>query len=427
MLLKYELNKLKKIDFVNKAMTSDEVYSTYKPTAFINGCLYDMKTHTNITKVEDENVSDGYLFTNEGIGIHNGKPMWVSYVEAQKDETIQDFISGSPILVIDGNVRIEWGNKVSKAIMGKAYRSAIGFNNTYFFMYCSENKLTLEELAAYMQKQGCEYAINLDGGGSCHLQTEKKIFATSPRKNASWLLAYLETEGEAMGKKVFLGVGHGGNDPGTVANGLKEKDVNLTMALACRDELERHGITVLMSRYKDENDALTEEIKECNAFAPNLAVDIHNNAGGGDGFEVFCHHKGGTSKALAQNINNEVIKIGQNSRGVKTRLNASGNDYYGFIRQTTAPAVIVEGAFLDNKTDVQIIDTEAEQKAFGVAYAKGILATLGIAYNEAPKSNTAKGDTIYRVQVGTYKLKENAEATALRLRTLGFDTIIKEG
>ena len=83
--------------------------------------------------------------------------------------------------------------------------------------------------------------------------------------------------------KVFIGVGHGGSDPGAVANNTKEKDLNLSIAIACRDELKRHGVTVKMSRSKDENDTLSEEIAECNAFSPDLAVDIHNNAGGGDG------------------------------------------------------------------------------------------------------------------------------------------------
>lgn len=77
--------------------------------------------------------------------------------------------------------------------------------------------------------------------------------------------------------KVFLGVGHGGRDSGAVGH-LVEKDVNLVEALECRDSLESHGVQVLMSRNKDENDPLTEEIRECNAFGPDLAVDIHNSA-----------------------------------------------------------------------------------------------------------------------------------------------------
>ena len=200
--------------------------------------------------------------------------------------------------------------------------------------------------------------------------------------------------------KVFLGVGHGGSDPGAVANGFKEKDLNLSIALACNDVLKRHGVDVLMSRTKDENDTLPEEIKECNAFNPELAIDIHNNAGGGDGVEAFYHYGGGASKTLAENVVAEIVAIGQNSRGTKIKKNASGTDYFGFIRETNAPAVIVECAFVDNANDMKIIDTEAERKTMGVAIAKGILKTLGIAYTEEKKTEAeevytvVKGDTL---------------------------------
>ena len=204
-----------------------------------------------------------------------------------------------------------------------------------------------------------------------------------------------------MSKKVFIGVGHGGSDSGAVANGLKEKDLNLAIAKALNDELIRHGVSVLMSRTKDENDPLADEIKECNKFAPDYAVEIHNNAGGGDGVEIFHHHKGGKGKTLAQNILNEIVAIGQNSRGLKTKTNSAGKDYYGWIRETVAPACLIECAFVDNKKDIAIIDTAAEQKTMGVAIAKGVLKTLGIKWVEEKKytltvSNLtkAKADTL---------------------------------
>lgn len=183
--------------------------------------------------------------------------------------------------------------------------------------------------------------------------------------------------------KVFIGIGHGGSDPGAVANGLEEADLNLVIGLACATELERHGVKVRTSRTKDENDPLNEEVKECNTYDPDLAVDIHINAGGGDGAEVYHYSGGGTSKTLAQNINTAIIAHGQNSRGIKTRVNTNGTDYYGFIRDIKAPSVIVECAFIDNKTDIKIIDTTAEQKAMGVAIAKGVLKTLGITWKAA--------------------------------------------
>jgi N-acetylmuramoyl-L-alanine amidase len=233
-----------------------------------------------------------------------------------------------------------------------------------------------------------------------------------------------------MAKKVFLGVGHGGSDPGAVKY-LIEKDVNLNMALACRDELARHGVQVRMSRTKDENDTLQQEIAECNAFAPDLAVDIHDNAGGGDGFEAYYHIGGGLSKTLAQNIEAEVKKIGQNSRGIKTKVGNGGTDYFGFIRETVCPAIICEGVFVDNKKDAAQADTLKEQQAFGVAYAKGILKTLGIAYKEPtaekkPAAAASSGKT-YKVQVGAYKSKANAEAQLAKIKKAGFDAVIVTG
>ena len=216
--------------------------------------------------------------------------------------------------------------------------------------------------------------------------------------------------------RIFIGVGHGGTDSGAIGNGFKEKDLNLSIALACNEILVNHGVTVMMSRTKDENDNISEEIKECNNFKPDIAIDIHNNAGGGDGAECFYHYAGGKGKILAENVLTEIVKTGQNSRGTKTRVNSSGKDYYAFIRETTAPAIIVECAFVDNATDIQILNTVDKQVAMGKAVAKGILRTLGIPYVETKK--------LYRVQVGAYELKSNAIITQNILKSYGYDAII---
>ena len=201
--------------------------------------------------------------------------------------------------------------------------------------------------------------------------------------------------------KVFLGVGHGGKDPGAVGY-IKEADVNLNMALACTDYLVSNGVEVKMSRTRDENDDLNEEIRECNTYNPDLAVDIHNNAGGADGFEVYHSIFRGKGTILAQNIEKEVIAIGQNSRGCKSRKSSKGNyDYYGFIRDTKAPAVICEGVFVDNKADSEQADTLEEQKAFGVAYAKGIMKTLGI------EEHTPATDNVVEEEEEIMKIYQN--------------------
>lgn len=223
-----------------------------------------------------------------------------------------------------------------------------------------------------------------------------------------------------MEKRVFIGVGHGGSDPGAVAGSIYEKNMNLPIAHACRAELERHGVTVLMSREMDEDESLSGKIQMANDFDAALALDIHNNAGGGDGAEVYHTYKGGTGKVLAENILQAVQDIGQNSRGAKVIKNKNGVDGYLFIRNTYMPAVIVECAFIDNAKDFTIIDTEQERTAMGVAIAKGVLKTLGIAWQ-------APSDKLYRVQIGAYKVKANAQAQLEKARAAGFaDAFITE-
>lgn len=209
--------------------------------------------------------------------------------------------------------------------------------------------------------------------------------------------------------KVFLSAGHGGNDPGAVAYGMKEKDINLNIMLACNDVLVRHNVVTVLSRTIDENDPVSQEVKEANASGAVIAVSFHTNAGGGDGSEsLYCSEKG---KKLAELCEKHVRALGQNSRGAKKRTNLR------FLKGTKMTAVLCECAFIDNDKDNNIIDTVKEQKAFGVAYAKAILEHLGITYKE---------DKTYIVQVGTYKSKANADIALKKAKASGFsDAFIK--
>ena len=227
------------------------------------------------------------------------------------------------------------------------------------------------------------------------------------------LTKYDTMEVVTMSRKVFLSAGHGGSNPGAVANGLKEKDINLNTLLACKDELERHGVKVVCSRTKDENDDVYEEVREANASGAEIAVSFHANAGGGDGFEAFYHTANANGKKLATLGEKYVKALGQNSRGIK-----SGNHLY-FVKNTKMDAVLFESFFLDNVKDKAIGDTVEEQKSFGVAYAKAILEYLGIAY-VAP----VETDKLYRVQVGAFRNKENSEKLLAELKKKGYSGFI---
>lgn len=210
--------------------------------------------------------------------------------------------------------------------------------------------------------------------------------------------------------KVFLSAGHGGSDPGAVGFGMKEKDINLNIMLACLDELVKHGVTVVCSRTKDENDPVGNEVKEANASGADVAVSFHTNAGGGNGSESYYWTNDLKGQKLATLCEKHAKSIGQNSRGIK-----SGNHLY-FIKNTNMTAVLCECAFIDNDTDNDIIDTTAEQRAFGVAYAKAILEYLGIDYNN---SNNKSIDEIAK-EVMQGKWGNNPERKN-RLVAAGYD------
>ena len=222
-----------------------------------------------------------------------------------------------------------------------------------------------------------------------------------------------------MPKKVFIGVGHGGADPGAVGL-VREADANLTIALELKRLLELNGVVVGLSRTKDESDPLAEEIKEANAFQPDFAIDVHNNAGGGDGFEVYVQTgvHAAQSKKAGQLLDRYVKAMHQNSRGVKTKLNDSGKDYFGFLRQVNYPAVIVEGFFVDNKKDAADFDTAAEQKKLAAAYAAAILEHLGV------DTGKAEDGKLYRVQVGAFSQRANAEKLLAELKAKGYNPFI---
>lgn len=228
--------------------------------------------------------------------------------------------------------------------------------------------------------------------------------------------------------KVFIGVGHGGSDPGAVYEpaGLYEDEINLAVALAMKDELEKYRLTVKMSRETDENDPLNEEIQEANAFEPDVAVEVHTNIGGGSGFEVYRQTStsfGEQSLRLAEEISDYVRRTYAPMRSptIRTKLMSTGKDWFGWLRRVNCPAVLCEGFFVDSETDREFYKDRAALLNLGRAYAHGVLSYLGIKLN--PDTGT---DVIYRVQTGAFAKKENAEAYAEMLEAAGYPTIIKE-
>lgn len=87
---------------------------------------------------------------------------------------------------------------------------------------------------------------------------------------------------------------HGGNDPGTIANGITEKDYTLKISQYMNKRLNELGIENSMSRTGDETlgpDVRPERVQSF--YGPGsdvIVVSNHINAGGGDAYFVIMYN-----------------------------------------------------------------------------------------------------------------------------------------
>lgn len=178
--------------------------------------------------------------------------------------------------------------------------------------------------------------------------------------------------------KIFIDAGHGGKDPGALGNNLKEKDINLAVALQVGEILKKHNIEVLYSRTTDVFVELSDRAVMANKVNADIFVSIHSNAAenvNAKGLETFSYPNSTKGTALAKCIQDSIItsKIYTSDRGIKTAN-------FAVLRQSNMPSALVELAFITNVEDAKIL--KDRQNELALAIAKGILNYLGIKYIE---------------------------------------------
>lgn len=227
-----------------------------------------------------------------------------------------------------------------------------------------------------------------------------------------------------MAKKIYLNPGHSNTDPGAV--GLEtERKLNVKLTQYQKEYLlNNYECQIRMNPGTMGN--LSAICKDANSWGADLFCSNHFNAGGGDGYEALVHSA--KRKPLGKIFEKHVKAAGQNSRGVKLRPKLA------VLRDTNMPAIINEGAFVDNKKDIQDWNDDAELKKMGIAYAEACAEYLDLPKKipePAPKPETAveeeNSSVLYRVQVGAYSKEANAEDMKKKLKAAGFPAIIVEG
>lgn len=214
--------------------------------------------------------------------------------------------------------------------------------------------------------------------------------------------------------------GHGGEDSGACYKGRKESNDVLSLGKAIAAEVRRHGVTVEETRTSDSTVSLSERSGFENRSTYDYFISFHRNAFQPEkakGAETFTYLNGGEkSRELAESIQASLVILGFKDRGVKEAN-------FHVLRETKAPAVLVEIGFIDNSEDNNLFDAKRDSIIKGLA--KAILENIGVEYIEASApTQSENGQTLYRVMAGSYSVRENAEKQVQKLKSAGFDATI---
>ena len=235
-------------------------------------------------------------------------------------------------------------------------------------------------------------------------------------------------------KKVVLDSGHGGEDPGTIANGITEKNYTLKISEYIHKRLDEMGVPNQMTRTSDVTLTPSERPKKVQSFYGNgsdvIVVSNHINAGGGDGAEIIYALR--NNDTLARKIATEFENAGQNVRKYYQRRLPSNpaKDYYYIMRDTpNNETVIVEYGFADSTGD-DVLQLKNNWENLAEAVTKAIVEYAGGKYVAPAGSNyyTVKsGDSLWSISkkfgVSVDELK-NANNLSSNLLSVGQNLII---
>lgn len=255
-------------------------------------------------------------------------------------------------------------------------------------------------------------------------------------------------------KVIIIDPGHGGNDPGAVNKNSFEKTYNLAIAKKIQSYLQNnYKVKVLMTRSSDATVSLDDRTDFANKQKADFYLSIHQNSGGGEGFEsyVYINVKAETKKI--QNAIHARTAAVMNKYGARNRGQKQAN--FHVLRETKMPAVLLEVLFIDNAANLALLNRQDFQNEVSAAIAsgtaaglslkqklkdtKGLFITIAGAFEQKQNAEarvrfladkkisafineeTISNKKYYRVQAGAFEKRDNAEAHVIKIRALGIN------
>lgn len=217
--------------------------------------------------------------------------------------------------------------------------------------------------------------------------------------------------------------GHGGKDPGACANGHIEKVYTLEAATYVNKRLAEHGISSGLTRTGDETLEQSQRTAKVKASLSPYGLSHHYNAGGGEGAEFIhsIHSSGQFEHTLAEEFKNAGYPV----RRVFCKKGKNNKDYYYMHRETGyCRMTIIEYDFLDGDNAPKLKDKSYREGMYECV-VKAVCRQEEVAYKPI-KEKLPEKSSLYRVQVGAFSQRDNAERLAEELKKKGYAAIVTE-
>lgn len=222
---------------------------------------------------------------------------------------------------------------------------------------------------------------------------------------------------------ICISIGHGksakgGYDSGALGGNYQEFKIAREIGKYIGEAFKGYNCTADVINY-DATLYLTDRIAHVNKHGYDLAMEIHLNASGGTGSEVYYKHKSATGKKLAGAISKSIANtFGIRDRGAKVKINPSnGTDYFGFVRSCKCESLLIETVFIDTASDRKHVETAAGQRQCAEAIVKAVADFYGIKKKTAPAVKPSEDKpTAATVRAGDIvKIKGSKYATGQKI------------
>ena len=219
---------------------------------------------------------------------------------------------------------------------------------------------------------------------------------------------------------ICISIGHGksakgGYDSGALGGNYQEFKIAREIGKYIGEIFKDYACTADVINY-DATLYLTDRIAHVNKHGYDLAMEIHLNASGGTGSEVYYKHKSATGKKLAGAISKSIANtFGIRDRGAKVKINpANGTDYFGFVRSCKCESLLIETVFIDTASDRKHVETAAGQRQCAEAIVKAVADFYGIKKKTAPAVKPSENKPAVRAG-DIVKIKGSKYATGQKI------------